>query len=424
VAGSLPARWRAQPVALQETLPADPVLQQLLLSAARDNLTIAIARERLTAARLLAQGSAVGFRPMLTARGSPVSNPSDSAGYFQAGFDATWELGLFGRSDNSRQLAHAEVGAVAADLRAANVVVRAEVTRTYIEMRCQEAQRLSLDESIQVTGRLEQLLTRRQALGLGTLADIHQIVEARLSLQSARARTEEMTSRLAGSLAVLLGRVEPAPEWLAAGASPEVGVVPVSDLPADLLRNRPDILRSEQEVLRAAAQLGLAQADLYPQLGLLGSLSYSFRMAGSSARSTGSLLSIAPTIDIPLFDWGLRRATRDARGAELKAASLAYRQAVLEAVADTESALASLRAAQLQVQDRQQQVAQRVTGFTRAENLQRNRMGSDIDTLTARLAVLDAERQLSEALAEQGTAFVAVRKALGDALAAAPDGSG
>ena len=354
----VPAQWRTRLLEDRSVALPDALLERLLQSASQDNLTINIARERLRAARLMSQRSSGEFRPVLAARGAPVANPDNSASFFQAGFDATWELGLFGRSRSSQILASAETRLGDVDLRAARVVVRAEVARTYFALRGQQERMGTLEQSIALAIRLEQLLTRRQTLGLGARSQVDPVIELRLGLESARAHADEMLSRHAEALALLLGRSEPDADWMRPSDAPQLAVVAESLLeasPADVLRRRPDMLRAELEVQRAAARLGLAQSDLYPSVSIVGSLSAAFRGTGHLRRTPGSLLSIGPTIDIPLFDWGMRRAARDARGAELQAASLAYREAVLESLSDAESALATLRATQIQLRNQQQQ---------------------------------------------------------------------
>ena len=405
----------------------DALLERLLQSASQDNLTINIARERLRAARLMSQRSSGEFRPVLAARGAPVANPDNSASFFQAGFDATWELGLFGRSRSSQILASAETRLGDVDLRAARVVVHAEVARTYFALRGQQERMSTLEQSIALAMRLEQLFVRRQTLGLGARSQVDPVIELRLGLESARAHADEMLSRHAEALALLLGRSEPDADWMRPSDAPQLAVVAESLLeasPADVLRRRPDMLRAELEVQRAAARLGLAQSDLYPSVSIVGSLSAAFRGTGHLRRAPGSLLSIGPTIDIPLFDWGMRRAARDARGAELQAASLAYREAVLESLSDAESALATLRATQLQLRNQQQQYGLRAAAALAIEASQHRQMASDIDLIGARLAVLEAGRQLSEARESQSEAYIALSKALGDDAAPATSGAG
>ena len=163
---------------------------------------------------------------------------------------------------------------------------------------------------------------------------------------------------------------------------------------------------------------------LFRSVSIVGSLSAAFRATGSLRRSPGGLLSIGPTIDIPLFDWGMRRAARDARGAELQAASLAYREAVLESLSDAESALATLRATQLQLRNQQQQYELRAAAVLAIEASQHRQMASDIDLIGARLAALEARRQLSEAREAQSEAYIALSKAFGDDAAPTAGGAG
>ena len=403
------------------------MLSQLLKLAAADNLTIAIASERLRGARLMSGRMSSEFRPVLGAHGTPVSNPDNSASFFQAGFDATWELGLFGRSRSNRTLARGDVALASADLRAARVVVRAEVTRSYIGLRSEQERHRALQDAIQLAQRLQYLLMRRMALGLGTRQPLDQATELLLGLQSAQSRSEETVSRHAEELALLLGLTMPDSNWLRSEATPSVNIIDqhsVEETPADVLRSRPDVLRAEQQMLIAAAQLDRAQSELYPSVSIVGSLSAAFRSVGHLRRTPGNLLSIGPIIDLPLFDWSMRRAARDAHGSDLRATSLAYRQAVLEGLADAESALATLNSTGQNLHNEQQLLDRRASVAQAAERSQQRQLAGEIEILDARLAVLEATRRVSEAREQQCYAYIALRKALGDTLEIPESGAG
>jgi outer membrane protein TolC len=113
-------------------------------------------------------------------------------------------------------------------------------------------------------------------------------------------------------------------------------------LPADLLRNRPDIQSAEAAVEQAAAEVGVSRAALYPRLTLTGSLLYAYNLTRNHRTTSDSIPMIGPQIDIPLFDWGRRRAVADGKELALQASIKAYRQAVLNGIAEAESALAAV----------------------------------------------------------------------------------
>src|SRR6185312_6319848 len=183
------------------------------------------------------------------------------------------------------------------------------------------------------------------------------------------------------------GKSEPDPAWLASKPLPQLADVNVESVPADLLRTRPEIRYAETQVLKAAGELGIAKADMYPRLALGSSLTFAALVKGRTRLGdVNNTFAIGPIINIPLFDWGQRRAVRDAREDQLQAALIAYRQAVLQGAAEVESDLAALHAA-----------------------------GQKLQSADAKLALSESELDREQARLAHGLAFVALYKALGGA---------
>jgi outer membrane protein TolC len=242
-----------------------------------------------------------------------------------------------------------------------------------------------------------------------------QITMRAAQARAARAQALEAADTAALSLAVLLGRETPDPVWAEAAAEPTEPEFTLTQLPADLLRTRPDIQVAEAEVLRAAAVLGLARSALYPRFALSGAFTYSYNLTRSSHVSGDNTPSFGPVIDIPLWDWGLRRAQVDADEQELDAALLGYHKAVLDGVAEVQGALAALarqheRAAAYEEVLKARQAGQQSQGVLLSQGL-----SSQFDGLGERRAVLEARIELASARAAQEQAFVALYKALGGA---------
>ncbi|MEO8223302.1 MAG: TolC family protein, partial [Gammaproteobacteria bacterium] len=185
--------------------------------------------------------------------------------------------------------------------------------------------------------------------------------------------------------------------------------------PADLLRFRSDIAEAEQAVLRAAGELGVARAALYPSLSLTGVLGYSVRISGTSATSAQGLLAAGPVVDIPLFDWGLRKATANGRAAELQAAVLAYRQSVLEGYAEAQSAISEFAAQGKRVAAARAILERRVRESAATERLAMTGHASELDAWTAQSRMLAARVELGNCEEARGKALVAFYKAIGGA---------
>ena len=187
-------------------------------------------------------------------------------------------------------------------------------------------------------------------------------------------------------------------------------------LPADLLRTRPDVRQAEAAVLEAAGELGMARAELYPRVAIGASYLYAFNLTQNRrTSSTNRLPAICPLIDLPLFDWGLRRARADARGEALQASLTAYRQTVLQGVSEAETALSALE----QQRQRRMHLEQAAGMFERRAQRQRGLLASGLasayDQLAFDRAALQAEAECDGARAAQALAFVNLYKALGGA---------
>lgn len=394
----------------------DPQLDALVDSALRVNLNVAAAQERVLAARELEHSSKFAYLPDLSARTDDAIDPDARASYFVAGFDALWELPLFGRGVASRRQAEGNRDMALADLQRARVSLVAEVVRDWLNLRAAQ-QRKSTLLAI-VAERQKQLDLSQIRLRL-KLADPGAIAQAEAALSQARvtlAEPEQAANASAQSLAALLGRTEPDPAWLAPGVLPDLGALELTSAPADLLRTRPEIGQAQAAVLSAAGDAGMARAAMFPSVKIGGSIVWATDIATYHRNGTEAAIgSLGPVLDIPLFDWGVRRSESHAKDHELKAAVFAYRQAVLDGVAEVESALARLQ--QQRQQEHQSALAAAALGRAHAAVVKRVQLGLDspLDQLDSVLAVDQAKLASIDAHVAHGLAFVSLYKALGGA---------
>jgi outer membrane protein TolC len=186
-------------------------------------------------------------------------------------------------------------------------------------------------------------------------------------------------------------------------------------LPADLLRTRPDIRHAESAVLGAAGELGVARADLYPRLTLLGGLTASAITSGGEFGFGRAVPAVGPIIDIPLFDWGARRSRVTAKEAELAAALDGYRETVLEAVAETETAMGAWQAQRERTNRLNTMVAARELEQRTVEAAHAHELADKVDLASATIVLDQSRLDLLEAQQAQSLAYVALYKALGGA---------
>jgi len=399
----------------------DLQLDALVDRALVDNLNAAQAVERLHAARALRLHADDRYRPQLSARAGDAIDYSAAASFQVVGFDASWELGLFGRSEANRRVMQGELDSAAADLEEVRVSLIGEVVSDWLALGAAHEQAVLLTQIRDSRQHRLELLRIREHLGLSAP---EQLVEAETALAhsgTALLDVQQSIDANAQQLALLLGRAEPEAAWLQSGRLPQLGEWSLRETPADLLRTRPEIRRAEAEVLRAAGEAGLARSELLPSVGIGGTLQWATDLDHTSVRHGTQIGAIGPDIDIPLFNWGLRLARSNAKSFTLQASVLAYRQAVLEGVAETETALGNL-----QRQRERELLEERALAAAERSSLATARrvdlkLASPMDQQTAAIDESEAQLELLRVRAARGTAYVALFKALGGAPRPADD---
>ncbi|HVX04671.1 MAG TPA: efflux transporter outer membrane subunit [Rhodanobacteraceae bacterium] len=420
----LPAQWRnASPqLGARPDLTGwwkhfdDPQLDALVDAALRDNLDVQQAVLKLRAARALEDASAGSYKPRVAFNTLEQPNAENTASYFQAGFDATWELGLFGRSEATGHIAQANTGEALAALQSARVSLVAEVVREYLQLRAAQRSETLLAEAAQAAQKKVALMRVQERLQLASKLEVEQAAAAEAKAEAQLADPRAAIVQHAQTLAVLLGKSEPDPAWLALKPLPQLAAVDVDSVPADLLRTRPEIRYAETQVLKAAGELGIAKADMYPRLALGSSLTFAALVKGQTRLGdVNNSFAIGPIINIPLFDWGQRRAVRDAREDELQAAVLAYRQAVLQGAAEVETDLAALHASDERSRGAAVAATASQNALTMSDKMRGLGQADGLQLADAQLALTGSELDREQARLAHGLAYVALYKALGGA---------
>jgi multidrug efflux system outer membrane protein len=424
----VPTAWRNAP-AKSETPPGptpnldswwrafdDAQLDHLIERALAQNLSLQQAQLRLRAARALQHRSGTQFEPQLSFHTFSQPDPSGATSYYEIGFDALWEFGFFGRGLGNARIAQADAATAATEAVAAQVSVIAEVARSYIDLRATQARAPMLDRIVALRGQRADLGRVRLRLHLGSRSEADRLDAELAQAQADAGEPAQSIVAAQQALAVLLAETEPDTSLLADGPQPVLPAMTFAQTPADLLRTRPEIREAELKVLRAAGELGVARADLYPKLSLGGSLTSSTRMIGDVDRPNKAIPALGPLIDLPLFDWGARHDVVKARDAGLQAAALAYRQAVLEGVAEAETALAQWQRQRQRVDAANKILAASERAAVSAHELQRIGLADAADSASADAA--SAQAKLDRSLAEHAAAlaFIAVYKSFGGSL--------
>ena len=394
----------------------DPQLNGLIVRALQNNLDVKQAAERVLAERTLNGHAHDNYLPNLHANTNDAIEPDASASYFIAGFDSLWEFPLFGAWKSAGRVGQGNLDVADANLHGADVTLVAEVARRWIELRSAQQQALLLGSMRDAHQQKLQLLQVRTRLHLASPIEVAAANAELARADAALAEPQQAIIASAQQLAVLLGQPEPDPGWLQPGTQPQLGHWQLTSAPADLLRTRPEIASAEAEVLRSAGELGLSRADIYPHIGLGTSLQWSLNIAHNHhIHSSEGIFSIGPVIDIPLFDWGQRLAIAHAKDHELHAAVYAYRQAVLEGVAETETAMGDLQQLHLR-ESASEQAAQALDENAVATDKRRSLgLSSTLELQDTLIEQQRAQLDLVSARAARDLAYVSLYKALGGA---------
>jgi NodT family efflux transporter outer membrane factor (OMF) lipoprotein len=440
----------------------DPLLTELVTQAIRNNLDLKVAAARLAESRAqLGQAKAAEFptldgnasytRELQSADGviglldgagssTPATGtnglggrqggiPTQSASpaaippfnLYQYGFDASWELDLWGRVRRTTENASATAEAQEYARHDAVVSTVAEVARDYLDLRGTQEKLRITRENLAYAQRTVQLTADRARHGLATDLDVANAQSEAASTAAEIPQDEQQQAQLINAIGLLLGEYPQAltARLTAQSAAPVVPPrVPVG-LPSELAHRRPDIREAEAQLHAATANIGAAKADFFPKITLSGSVAIQatqFTNLGSwGARS----YSAGPSLSIPLFEGGQLRATLALREAQQQEAAINYRKTVLSAFRDVDDAMTGYAAEQR----RRDRLDESVKASRRALEIANKRyvrgISNYLDVLTAQKTLLTNEEQLADSTATVTTNLVALYKALGGGWAMA-----
>jgi NodT family efflux transporter outer membrane factor (OMF) lipoprotein len=326
----------------------DARIGRLVEMAERDSPTLTQAWASIEKARATLRSTRAQALPGVSASASASrSNQLQSAQSVatgssrSTGFDASWEIDLFGKVRRNAQASEARVDARTADWHDARVSLAAEVADTYVQYRACGLLADAYQREADSTAATERATATAVQAGFTAPSDAALARAGLASAQSSLLQQRTQCGLLVKSLVYLTGADEPSLRALLAGGEeriPQPAALQVQAVPAQVLRQRPDLTALEREVAATGAEIGAAQADLYPSLSLGGSVSVS----ASSLASPATLWSFGPSLSIPLFDGGQRRAAVDTAQANHLSALASYRQGVRAVVRDVEEALLNL----------------------------------------------------------------------------------
>jgi outer membrane protein, multidrug efflux system len=404
----------------------DPLLDDLVAQAQGANRSIAAAEARLKEARAARREQNWSFVPAPTAHASASSRKQSLGGtpgnvpvernydLYDAGFDASWELDLFGRVRRGNQAARATLGAAVASRDDVRLSVVAEVVRNYLELRGAQQQLVVAERNAANQKRALDLVQARLDAGRGTALDTARaeaLIETTLSMVPP---LEAAVARARHRIEVLVGRQPGKLSELEAIASlPTLPATLELDDPASMVRRRPDLRVAERRLAATSAQIGVATGELFPIVTLNGSIGVQALDFSALGDSGNDYRRFGPSLSWSFLDIGRVRERIKAAGARHEEAFADYEQTVLLALEDVENALSDYS----RQRRRQEHLAAAARASVLAADLAAQRFEGGVSDFLAALdanrAAFEAEDLLAQSQTATATALVALYKALG-----------
>lgn len=428
-AGSLSARLERGPVPIAWwNLLNDPILTGLQRRAARTSLDLQAAAARVAQSRAALGIAGARLMPRLGASASyareadsangkmaALGAPTDAYEYWQAGFDASWEIDLWGHARSLREQAGAEMAAAWYDREAVRVAMAAEIARNYLQLRGTQAQLDIAEQNEKIAAHALRLAESRARNGVATHFDT---AAANAQLATVRALQPELARERdahMNALALLLGL---APRELDTELGPARPLprppqtVPVG-MPSELARRRPDIQRAQARLQAATAAVGVATADFYPRLTLGGRLGVEAFHGGDLGNWASRQFSVGPALYLPIFEGGRLRGTLALTEARQQEAAIAFQQTVLRAWHEVDDALDAWAAEQRRHVELQRAFDHNRLALQASERAYQQGAADYLPVLIAQRHLLDSQLALTHSSTRSTLTVVALYKALG-----------
>jgi outer membrane protein, multidrug efflux system len=401
----------------------DPMLTSLVERAVLENLDLRAAQSRVRQARAARGVTGSAFWPGVQAGADyRRSRPSEGMGgsgqqsdLFQAGLDAAWELDIFGGTRRGIEAADADIRAAVEDRRDVLVTLVSEVALNYIDLRTFQERLAIARRNLEAQQHTADLTRRRLGSGFASALDVAQAEADVATTRSTIPALEASIRQAIYSLSVLLGREPNALEQELSVVKPMPPVpprVPVG-LPSDLLQRRPDIRRAEASLHAATARIGVATADLFPKLSLLGSAGLQSDKLSTWGNWSSRFWSVGPSATWEIFAAGRIRSTIEVQNALEEQALLAYEKTILTALQDVESAMEAYVREQQRVHALAEAVAANRKALKLSTQLYTEGLTDFLNVLTAQRSLYITEEAITQSQGNVSANLIALYKALG-----------
>lgn len=408
----------------------DPVLTELIETAVAHSLDLREAQANLRAARAQRDAAAGHKLPELSVSGSAGEQQVSANGelpvnhipqfnrrfsLYDVGFDASWEIDLWGGTRRTVEAAERRTEAAAARQQDVLLQVVAEVVRSYADLRGSQASLAAARKDAEAQNGIAQLVQQRFQAGEASNLDDAQAQAQAHNASAAVAGIDASVHAAANELALLTGR---APESLADLAASErsIPLPPASvamGLRSDVLKRRPDVRAAEADLAAATSDVGIETANLLPTVSLVGSLGQQAQHPRDLGEGSSTYFNIGPSLHWPVFSGGSIRAQIRGANARTDAAAARYEKAVLEALADSETAANRYAAARTALDERDTARARRAAALEMTRERFEKGDADKVEVLEAESTYAAADRARVGAAQESLQDYAALVKALG-----------
>jgi multidrug efflux system outer membrane protein len=350
-----------------------------------------------------------------TSSASPAALAIGTTNLYQAGFDAGWELDVFGGTRRTIEAAQDTLEAQVDARRNATVTLLSEVARNYIILRGVQNELAIVNDNVASQKDFLDLTHAKFQAGIATDLDVArqeaQVASTESELPTLKTEVQQAIHRLS----VLLDRnptdleAQLTPIGPLPGGPPQIPV----GIPSELLRRRPDVLQAERNLAAATANIGVATAQLFPKFNLTGSLGVESLKLKSFANSASEFWSFGPSVSWRIFDAGQIWANIHIQNARQAEAFIQYRQAIIQSFSDVEDALVAYHQEQARREALQRSVQANLRSVALAKQLNQAGLVDFLNVLTAEQSLFLSQDQLAQSDQTVSTNLVALYKALG-----------
>ena len=396
----------------------DAELDSLLARGRGQNLSLRQSVLRIEQSRASLRQVSASLGPSLSASAGASEtknwNPSETRESYKAGLDASWEIDLFGGNRRSREAAIAELEATECAHAASVLALESEIADRYFDLRLQQANLDTTRSNLVLQAQSLEIARARSEAGVTSELDRLSTEAQYHSTQAQIPSLEAGLSATVRSLELLLGLVPGALDAELADAAPVplATALPQAGVPADILDRRPDVRQSEARLHAATAQVGAALADRFPKVTIGGSAS----MSSDSISSWGDAIKALGGnvgLSVPIFNSGAKKARYEQQKLALEELALAYRETVLTALSEVETAWRALEREQARTGDIEKSADYTRDAAELANRLYDAGQADYQEVISRQSALLSAEQALNQHRASLASGAVALYRALG-----------